>query len=168
MNGSERQEKLINKIDKLSWEKLYQKLEEIVAPLRSSICDNLNSYQESIQAGINTEYQAVKLHNWTSSLLAVSKSEMNDLKVIHKLRLKSLLGDPDNGTHLKTTKERALYIDACLVDEQKAVDDAQHRYDQLYSYLECVRRTLSQIRHYREDLGRKVRILCVQREISET
>lgn len=142
-------------MERLNWGKLYKRLQGIVDSLKFPD-ETPNSFKEALGSARSAERAVTKKYVYFSSLLVDCKSELQRYKLLYKNRLKSLFADVEIGSVARTKSERMLYLEACLVEEQKDIDAAQDRYDRVKSYLDCLTRVLSDIKHHREDVNRKI------------
>lgn len=153
-------------IDGLDWSGLYGVLENLIVSLKSP-GDSLGSYHKAIESARAAETKAMLIFVRMSRYKADCKRSLANSKLIYKKRMQLLMADPDFKEFGKSKEERQLYVEGSLVEDQKVVNEDDERFNRLHTFLECVDRTLSDIKHHREDVGRRVKVLSVENQIHE-
>lgn len=92
---------------------------------------------------------------------------LDQVKVTFKVKTKLLLADPEYLSN-STQTDRKMFAEAYLIDEQKSVDTWDDRVNRLKLFQDCVSKALSTAKHHREDIGKRLRVIEVQRELGET
>lgn len=159
---------LLSKVDKIDWSKKYSKLSQYSSQLKvPSEDDSLYAYDAAINKAIELERDVTRYYIKAGELSAETKRQLILARTDYKLKLKALLADEDFELPGRTRQERELFLSAYLVDEQKEIDRCEDRHIKLDTFLQCVNKLLQNITHYRQDIGRKIKVLCVKREIGE-
>jgi len=150
--------------DKWDWEKLYDYLERLIKSLKMPGQDTA-SFHAAIRSARIVETKAVILYAKASRYLASARKNVSDAKFEYSTKLKQLLSDPHmNGLSQRRYREKC---EASLVEEQHALDLAVDSLTRLTVFTDCVDRVLSNTRHHREDLSKRIKILEVEYGIGE-
>lgn len=145
------------------WSDLYAVLDTLVEKLRvRKGGDNLDEFHKSIQRAREVETSTVRIYTRMSMFLAQAKAELARVKAKLNAEFRSLISSPEI-----ENKKKDYVISRYLWEDQEQVEKVQQSVQQIQTYLECVDRILSTVKHSREDLGRRIRVLDVQREIQE-
>lgn len=165
-SGSIRQASDLEFLDQLDWNSLYDRLDKLIKRLILPN-ESLESFAQAIDSARKVEGALVQLYGRISRYLADAKQMLDQVKVTFKVKTKLLLADPEYLSN-STQTDRKMFAEAYLIDEQKSVDTWDDRVNRLKLFQDCVSKALSTAKHHREDIGKRLRVIEVQRELGET
>lgn len=96
-----------------------------------------------------------------SRLLTHAKQDLLTRKTYHQLHMRAFLADSNFEAGEKVTHRRNQAALMCLDDEQRVVE-AKEEVSALESYLSCVERALSAVKHFRDDIARVLKMLDLE------
>ena len=125
----------------------------------------MDGFHRAIVCGRKVETQATMIYNRMSRYLAEARSELIRAKRVYKVAYQALFADPEAKEF--SVKDRERYAKDHLTEEENKLDDSQNDVQQLTLYLGCVDRVIQTVKHYREDVGRRLKVIDIQHEIGE-
>lgn len=146
------------------WEKLYAVLQELVEQLKYPETASPAEVGEAIAAARRVENRTVIYYTRASKRLAVAKELAACLKTSLRLKTKALLTDNTYYRNLPPTKRKA-QIELDLMEDQEALNKAVDLVSHWNLYLEAIQRVLESAKHTREDIGRKLKLIQIDREL---
>lgn len=148
-----------------NWEDWYRVLDD----LRDSLIlpkDTFTSYGDSIDSALRVETKLTTIFTKVQRYVVDAKQSLDSAKRIYKLRLQALIYDREFQDG-RTKKERELYAEAHMVEEQKEVDKWQDRVNRYLAFNECLLKVLSVCKHIREDINKKIKVLEISQQLEK-
>jgi len=138
------------------WPEAYRKLEDIERSILPP-GDGLDGFHEALNSAREAEAKAVLIYSRISRYLMDAKVSMTEAKLVllskqRELRSRATLAYSDRAEVLAPYAEKVLRADLS--------------HQRLRAYLDCVDRLLSNVKHFREDLSKKLKVLEIERQIS--
>ncbi len=144
---------------------MYKKLGNLLEMLQFPSESDLESFKIAILTARRVDQQATLIYTTMSMHLANAKQDLVTAKVEFRVSYKALMADPEFA-YVKGSNKKQIF-ECMLVEEQRKLDFAQELVERIKAYLQCVDRVLANVKHTREDISRKLKVLDVQREIQE-
>lgn len=158
---------LLNLSDKVwDWDKLYSGLEELMKQLDVKWGDKPSDLDSAMQRARIVENRATIYYTRVSRHLAKAKDEVRSAKHEYSITLKTLLFDKEFCPELSETG-RKRNAELCLTDQAEKLCKCEDLFSNLSMYITSIDKVLSAAKHTREDLGRRVKLLDVRKEIQE-
>lgn len=147
------------------WDALYAGLEVLASKLNVKWGDTLDDFDIALRASREVENRATIYFTRISKHLAKAKDNLRSAKFVLKLATKSLLIDQEFLKHKKES-ERKIYADVALLEESQNLEVYQDLVNNLTCYRDTLDKILSSAKHFREDIGRRIKLIDIKREIS--
>jgi hypothetical protein len=116
--------------------------------------ESLDSFHEAIQSAREVETLAVVLYARVARHLAQSRKEVAAAKFVLRLRAQEL-------------KREFEVKDIVLDEEQRKLNEAEDLHTKVSVFLECVDKVISNCKHHREDISKRIRVAEIQYGIKE-
>ena len=152
-------------IDDWYWSKLYKGLDRLIRQFSFPEDTNFDQFNKAVDRARSVETKSVLLFTRVSRHVPEAKAVLVQKQQEYRLELKVLLSDKTFFDGM-SQKERQMYAEASLSDEQVAIDKAQDRLMRLTVYRDCVDKVLLNCRHSREDLSKRIKLLEIEKGIA--
>lgn len=128
-----------------NWAKLYSDLDKVAKTIKQPE-DTLDSFGDALISCRKAENCLTSVYIKMSSHLVLAKQVLKECDLKFKIRDK--------------------HGDDCDV-ELEAKSEAKQRVDSITIFIDCVNKLLSVVKHTREDIGRRIKLLDIQKDIKE-
>lgn len=153
-------------VDKWDWPKLYNALDRLIGHFKfpSDSTPDFEQFSDAVDRARSVETRSVLLFTRVSRYLPEAKLVLMKAQQDYRLSLKILLSDKEYFKGMNQ-KERQMYAEASLADEQQVIEVATDRLNRLTVYRDCVDKVLLNCRHSREDLSKRIKLLEIEKGI---
>lgn len=148
----------------LNWDALYEGLSKLNGMLECPQDNTTVGISNAIKSARQVESLATFYYTKFSRKLAEAKSAVASLKTLYKANLSSLLLDSDfcEGESRPTRKA---YAEAKLIEDFERLERAEDHVMKVQLYIKALERVLAAAKHTREDIGRKLKLIDIDKEI---
>ena len=139
-----------------AWRKAYARLEE----LERSILppgEGLDGFHEALNSARVAESKGVLMYSRVSQWTLDAKVRLTEAKLLYLSKKRALRA---RATLAYSDQEDVLAPYA----EKVARRDLEHQ--RLRAYLDCIDRLLSNVKHFREDLSKKLKVIEIERQVA--
>lgn len=164
-SGNSEKKQEISQSSKNTWEKAYRVLEETTKSLKFPTDQNLQNLDKAIVS-------ARKAENTLTILLIKSNRKLLRLKREHankkrelEIRKNGLLIEEDFGPGM-TKAEKEFMAESNFPDLVDSVEDLSIEIKEVTTYSNMVEHVMSTVRHLREDVSKKLKLIDIRKEIS--